>query len=75
MNNERDRTPHKQQTHYLATDGVVKVLRLARGCETDDDRHHKSEYKCQSASVHFAKRFLVWMFEGSSWFYYAFYDT
>ena len=55
----RERTPHKTNAQYLATDGVVKILRLARGCETDDDRHHR-EYKRQSASVHFVKRFLVW---------------
>ena len=55
----RERTPHKTNAQYLATDGVVKILRLARGCETDNDRNNR-EYKCQqSASVHFVKRFLV----------------
>ena len=59
VNINTEREHHKTNACYLATDGVVKILRLARGCETDDDRHHR-EYKCQSASVHFAKRFLVW---------------
>ena len=62
VNKRRERTPHKTNAQYLATDGVVKILRLARGCETDNDRNNR-EYKCQQrASVHFGnrKRFLVW---------------
>ncbi len=62
----RERTPHKTNAQYLATDGVVKILRLARGCETDNDRNNR-EYKCQQrASVHFGNRkvFLCGLFEG-----------
>ena len=56
VNINTEREHHKTNAYYLATDGVVKILRLARGCETNNDRNNR-EYKCQQrASVHFAKR-------------------